>query len=242
MAEKKPFMGDGSQSSSSSVRCGTHASPAVPCSCSAHSSPCAGETDQILFSGSWKHSEQHQTVPFSSPLCWSSPAQTQHGGEESAGCCAAPCSNKSPAVCLAAQQQVELAVSAMMRIDVTHQVLVPELIQIALGFCEAQRREFLNCLIPQGHQSTLKGQEYWKATRSWCNQLWKAAERIKPQCLALTGRGGAGMGRCLLRWGKCKIDFLLHLTCFSLSSPILLPFVIKFKNNSNFEIQTCLNV
>lgn len=67
---------------------------------------------------------------------------------------------KSLLVFLAAQQQVALAVSSTMRIDVTHQALVPELIQTALGFCEMRRGELLNCLIPQGHWSTLKGQEH----------------------------------------------------------------------------------
>lgn len=43
----------------------------------------------------------------------------------------------------AAQQQVALEVSPRMRIDVSHQAPVPELIQTTPGFCEVQRGEFL---------------------------------------------------------------------------------------------------
>lgn len=141
-----------------------------------------------------------------------------------------------------AQQQVAVAVAPVGRVDVAHQAPPPALTQTSLSFCEVQGGEFSNCLMPQGHQSSLKGQEHRKATCSWCNQLEKDAERIKPQCLAVTGRGGAGLGKCLLRCGKCKIDFLLHLTRFSLSSPLLHPFMIKFKNNSDFKMQTHLKV
>lgn len=183
--------------------------------------------------------EQHQQVPF--PLSCAGAALPGHSSVGRRVWAAAHVLAPAEPPWLA-QQQVAVAVSPVMRMDVAHQAPLRELTQTLLSFCEVQRGEFLNCLMPQGHQSSLKGQEHRKATRSWCNQLEKDAEGIKPQCLALTGRGGAGLGECLLRCGKCKIDFLLHLARFSLSSPLLHPFMIKFKNNSDFKLQTHLKV
>lgn len=56
----------------------------------AHAHPAALLVQEGLIRSSlpWElkaQSEQHQLVPFSSPLCWSSPADPQRGGEEGAG-------------------------------------------------------------------------------------------------------------------------------------------------------------
>lgn len=104
--------------------------------------------------------------------------------------------------------------------------------------CREESFQIAWCLKDTSPHSKVKSM----AKQPWCNQLEKDAEGIKPQCLALTGRGGAGLDKCLLRCGKCKIDFLLHLTRFSLSPPLLHPFMIKFKNNSDFEMQIYLKV
>lgn len=116
--------------------------------------------------------EQHQMVPSSSPLCWGCPAWPQHSREKGVCCCSPPRFTKTPLVYLAVCQCVTLVVSPMMRIDVTHQACClswykPHWVSVKC------REEFLNCLMPQGHRSTLRGQEHGKATHSWCNQLEK---------------------------------------------------------------------
>lgn len=56
-----------------------------------------------------------------------------------------------------------------------HQVLLCELTQTSPSFCEVQRGKFSNCLMPQGHQSSLKGQEHGKATLM--QPAWKRCRR-----------------------------------------------------------------